>query len=934
MFLSKEELKKIISEAPEGTEAKELLASLLKKGYKIEGLADFKDAIPGPKGDRGPEGKQGPKGEKGDTGPQGERGLAGETGPQGPKGEQGEKGEPGHIKDLSPQEVRDSLELLTGEERLSAKSIRGLDDYEMVRMAAYNPPQMNIGGFETPVKGGSNISVSKDASGAYVVSSTASGDVVGPSSSTDNAIARFDGTTGKLIQNSAITISDTGTMTLTGDGVITVADGVPFELKGFDTSGVGQAGSFFITAGSNSGGSGGNGGVLDLAGGTSATGSAGYVRVYSLSGENNYGAIFDTGVLSSDQQYRFPNYSGTFMINPMTTQGDIVYALTGGQPTRLAGVATGNALISGGVATAPSWGKIGLTTHVSGTLPATNGGTGTATVTTGDLLYGSATNTWSKLAGVATGNALISGGVATAPSWGKIALTTHVSGVLPIANGGTNNSSAYASGAIVYSNGTSLTGNTSILFVNTSSGNVGIGTASPTSTNGGVGKLVHINGTSNVVLHLKSSTTTINQGGVLEVTGGRTGGGDIRIGQWNVRYEDSTSSNKGEMRFEVNNGGSMVGALEIASNQGIMIGSDYTDLVSVQGPAQGLCMPGKLWTGTRSGTAQLESVGAAIGTVVSIFSPYSSSQTADLSQWMIKTSNNCSGLGSEGACTAQTGCTAVYDGDCSALPDEASCSAQSGCTPNYVDCGSLGDEGTCNAQPGCSWNGSSCDGGTVYSSCSGSYYTSCSGTYDTTSVQTFVDKSGNVSIRRGSSAATAYLHIAAGSTSASSAPIKLTSGSLMSSAEAGAIEYLTDKLYFTIATGTARKEITLNDTALTSGRVALITTNGRITDDADISFATDTLTVTKIAATQFTGNVTIADGINVVLNTTTGTKMGTATTQKLGFWNATPIVQPTTAVAAATFVANTSGIANDTATFDGYTLGQVVKALRNAGLLA
>lgn len=35
------------------------------------------------------------------------------------------------------------------------------------------------------------------------------GDVVGPASSTDNAIVRFDGTTGKLIQNSVVTIADT-----------------------------------------------------------------------------------------------------------------------------------------------------------------------------------------------------------------------------------------------------------------------------------------------------------------------------------------------------------------------------------------------------------------------------------------------------------------------------------------------------------------------------------------------------------------------------------------------------------------------------------------------------------------------------------------------------------------------------------------------------
>lgn len=62
------------------------------------------------------------------------------------------------------------------------------------------------------------------------------------------------------------------------------------------------------------------------------------------------------------------------------------------------------------------------------------GGTGQTTYAVGDLLYASAATTLSKLAGVATGNALISGGVATAPSWGKIGLSTHVSGNLPVAN--------------------------------------------------------------------------------------------------------------------------------------------------------------------------------------------------------------------------------------------------------------------------------------------------------------------------------------------------------------------------------------------------------------------------------------------------------------------------------------------------------------------
>jgi hypothetical protein len=75
-------------------------------------------------------------------------------------------------------------------------------------------------------------------------------------------------------------------------------------------------------------------------------------------------------------------------------------------------------------------------------IPATAGGTGQTSYAVGDLIYANTTTTLAKLPDVATGNALISGGVSTAPSWGKIGLTTHLSGILPVANGGTNASSA------------------------------------------------------------------------------------------------------------------------------------------------------------------------------------------------------------------------------------------------------------------------------------------------------------------------------------------------------------------------------------------------------------------------------------------------------------------------------------------------------------
>jgi hypothetical protein len=61
---------------------------------------------------------------------------------------------------------------------------------------------------------GSALQVLRTNAGATALefASVGSGDVVGPASSTDNAIARFDGTTGKLVQNSGATLDDSNNM--------------------------------------------------------------------------------------------------------------------------------------------------------------------------------------------------------------------------------------------------------------------------------------------------------------------------------------------------------------------------------------------------------------------------------------------------------------------------------------------------------------------------------------------------------------------------------------------------------------------------------------------------------------------------------------------------------------------------------------------------
>lgn len=107
----------------------------------------------------------------------------------------------------------------------------------------------------------------------------------------------------------------------------------------------------------------------------------------------------------------------------------------------------------------------GLTISLTGTVAATNGGTGQNTTTVGDLLYGTASNTWSKLALGAANRSLVVNGSGTQVEWNAVSLNAAgaVSGVLPETNGGTNNSS-YTLGDTLYASAANtlskLAGNT------------------------------------------------------------------------------------------------------------------------------------------------------------------------------------------------------------------------------------------------------------------------------------------------------------------------------------------------------------------------------------------------------------------------------------------------------------------------------------------
>jgi hypothetical protein len=88
----------------------------------------------------------------------------------------------------------------------------------------------------------------------------------------------------------------------------------------------------------------------------------------------------------------------------------------------------------GGSPTSALLAPVSLTLGWSGQLSAPRGGTGQSSYAVGDILFADTTASLAKLPDVATGNALISGGVGVAPFYGKIGLTTHITGILPYAN--------------------------------------------------------------------------------------------------------------------------------------------------------------------------------------------------------------------------------------------------------------------------------------------------------------------------------------------------------------------------------------------------------------------------------------------------------------------------------------------------------------------
>jgi hypothetical protein len=212
---------------------------------------------------------------------------------------------------------------------------------------------------------------------------------------------------------------------------------------------------------------------------------------------------------------------------PIVTTGTISIANTGVTPNTYGSASSVPTLAinAQGQVTNASNTQIAIDANqvTTGTLDVARGGTGIGSYTVGDVIYASGTTTLSTLSDVATGNALISGGVGSAPAWGKIGLTTHISGTLAVGNGGTGQNSSLTQYGVVYagtSSSMSVTGagTTGQILVATT-GNAPSWSSTIPVTAG----VTSFSGDATGLTPATSTTGDISLGGTLNVSHGGTG---------------------------------------------------------------------------------------------------------------------------------------------------------------------------------------------------------------------------------------------------------------------------------------------------------------------------------------------------------------------------------------------------------------------------
>jgi len=304
------------------------------------------------------------------------------------------------------------------------------------------------------VSAGTGISYNSTTGVITNSSPSLGGDVVGPASATDNAIARFDSTTGKLLQNSVVTVGDTGAVS----GVTTLSASTSVTTP--------------IVQATNSGGL-----VLKNSGGTTqisvGAGGGDNMSINVSTNINGTNAQIDISPTGTGHVHIKP--SGTNSVEIAPTSVGTINNMTIGATTAVAGSFTdlsvtgttsfdgsqgtaGQVLTSAGTGATPTWTTptTGTVTSVTGTSPVvSSGGTtpaismpaatssvnGYLTSTDWSTFNGKGSGTVTSVGGTGTVNGISLSGTVTSSgnltlggTLSNVSLATQVTGNLPVTN--------------------------------------------------------------------------------------------------------------------------------------------------------------------------------------------------------------------------------------------------------------------------------------------------------------------------------------------------------------------------------------------------------------------------------------------------------------------------------------------------------------------
>lgn len=180
---------------------------------------------------------------------------------------------------------------------------------------------------------------------SWTTPAVGTGDVVGPASATDNAITRFDGTTGKLVQNSNATLGDTGKLILSVAHVSDASASYSARINTTSTTGSGGGDMFGLyniltsTVSDPAGTIYGLRNSISITHGATNSDIAGIVSSVNATGTNTSATVYNTYIDNSATIGSVGNFYGLYISGAANgTVATNNYALY---------VATGNSLFGG-----------------------------------------------------------------------------------------------------------------------------------------------------------------------------------------------------------------------------------------------------------------------------------------------------------------------------------------------------------------------------------------------------------------------------------------------------------------------------------------------------------------------------------------------------------------------------------------------------------